>query len=395
MINIKLIKNEKDYKAALNRIEELFDIPEGDHREDELELLYVLVEKYEDEKYKIDLPDPIEAIKFRMEQSGMTRKDLAKYIGSLSKVSEVLNRKRPLSLTMIRALNEGMGIPADILLKDTNSKLSSKKYDLANFPFAEMFKRNYFKATYKNIHETKEYGEECLSELFSKFKSRNFEVCYRKSETSLGDKNALMAWQAKALNIVSSEEMPPFDLDAFKTSIGRIIKLSYFPSGIQLIKEALNKIGVHFVTLSHLPKTRLDGACFFSSKGNPVVAMTIRYDRLDNFWFTLLHELGHIIYGDLKGNKKCIMDDTESSQSSDRIEIRADKFARDSFIPQRTWNSRKDLLIKKADITDFAEELGISPAIVAGRIRKERKDYTKFSDLVGQGNVRELLKEFE
>jgi len=120
--------------------------------------------------------------------------------------------------------------------------------------------------------------------------------------------------------------------------------------------------------------------------------MTLRYDRLDNFWFTLLHELGHIYHGDLKGDIKCIMDDTETSQSKDRIEIRADKFARDSFIPQRTWNKRKEGLNKKADLIEFADELGISPAVVAGRIRKERKDYSKFSDLVGQGKVKELLK---
>ena len=391
-MKIKIIKTEKEYKAALDRIEELFDIPEGDPHEDELELLYMLVEKYENEKYKFELPDPIEAIKFRMEQSGMSRKDLAKYIGSMSKVSEVLNRKRPLSLSMIRALNEGLGIPADILLKDTTKKLSSKKFDPSKFPFAELFKRGYFKTEYKNIHEAKEYGEECLSELFSNLNGRNPEVCFRKSQTALGDENALMAWQAKALEIANKEKLPIFDFDAFKAGIGRIVRLSYFPSGISLVKEALNKIGVHFLILKHLPKTRLDGACFISTDGNPAVAMTLRYDRLDNFWFTLLHELGHIYHGDLNGDVKCIMDDTETSQSKDRIEIRADKFARDSFIPQRTWNKRKEGLNKKADLIEFADELGISPAVVAGRIRKERKDYSKFSDLVGQGKVKELLK---
>ena len=394
-MKIKIIKTEKEYKAALDRIDELFDIPEGDPNEDELELLYMLVEKYEDEKYKMELPDPIEAIKFRMEQSGMSRKDLAKYIGSMSKVSEVLNRKRPLSLSMIRALNEGLGIPAEILLKDTTKKLSSKKFDPSKFPFAEMFKRGYFKTAYKSIHEAKEYGEECLAELFSIFKDHRHEFCFRKSQAPLGDSNALMAWQAKALNITSSDELPDFDMDAFKAGIGRIVRLSYFPSGISLVKEALNKIGVHFVILKHLPKTKLDGACFFSTDGNPAVAMTLRYDRLDNFWFTLLHELGHIYHGDLKGDVKCIMDDTETGQSKDKTELRADKFARDSFIPQRTWNTRKDKFIKKAELIDFAEELEISPAVVAGRIRKERKDYSKFSELVGQGKVRELLKEIE
>ena len=116
-MNIKIIKTESDYDAALERIEALMDAVPGSSEEEELELLAMLVEKYEQEHYPIDLPDPVEAILFRMEQEGLTRKDMIMYLGSQSKVSEVLNYKRPLSLTMIRALAVGLDIPAEILIQ--------------------------------------------------------------------------------------------------------------------------------------------------------------------------------------------------------------------------------------------------------------------------------------
>src|SRR5271156_4882576 len=100
----KLIKTEAEYKATLARIEAIFDARPGTVKGDELELLLLLVETYEESAYPIDLPDPIEALRFRMEQAGLKPKDLIPYIGSKSKVSEVLSRQRPLSLTMIRKL---------------------------------------------------------------------------------------------------------------------------------------------------------------------------------------------------------------------------------------------------------------------------------------------------
>jgi HTH-type transcriptional regulator/antitoxin HigA len=117
-MDMKIIKNEAEYEAALTRIEGLMDADPDSPEKEELELLALLVEKYEGEHYPIDLPDPIEAIKFRMAQEGLKPKDMVAYLGSQSKVSEVLNYKRPLSLTMMRALNQGLGIPAEVLLQD-------------------------------------------------------------------------------------------------------------------------------------------------------------------------------------------------------------------------------------------------------------------------------------
>ncbi len=115
-MEIKPIKTEHDYNTSIKRIEKLWgakkDTPEGD----ELDLLCTLVESYEMKHYPITPPDPIDAIKFRMEQMGMTKKDMAKYLGSQSRVSEVLNRKRKLTLKMVKSLYRGLKIPAEILL---------------------------------------------------------------------------------------------------------------------------------------------------------------------------------------------------------------------------------------------------------------------------------------
>jgi HTH-type transcriptional regulator / antitoxin HigA len=116
-MEIKPVKNEADYHAALEEIERLFganpDSPEGDR----LEVLTTLVEAYEEKHYNIPLPDPIEAILYHMESRGLSRRDLEPYIGSRARVSEVLNRKRTLTMEMIRNLHRGLGIPAEVLIQ--------------------------------------------------------------------------------------------------------------------------------------------------------------------------------------------------------------------------------------------------------------------------------------
>lgn len=115
---MKVIKTEKEYQKALKRFEIIFDAKKGTKTGDELELLSLLIDNYEKEKHSIDLPDPIEAIKFRMEQLGYRQKDLADVMGLKSRVSELLNRKRKLTLEMVRSLHEALGIPTDVLVKE-------------------------------------------------------------------------------------------------------------------------------------------------------------------------------------------------------------------------------------------------------------------------------------
>ena len=117
-MNIKPIRNKEDYQNALQRLDEIFDAKRGTEEGDELEILVILVENYENEHFPIGMPDPIEAIKFRMEQMGMKQKDLAEVFGFKSRVSEILNRKRKLTLEMVRKLNTTLHIPTEVLIQD-------------------------------------------------------------------------------------------------------------------------------------------------------------------------------------------------------------------------------------------------------------------------------------
>jgi HTH-type transcriptional regulator/antitoxin HigA len=116
-MTIKPIKTKKDYQVAMNRLETIFDTKPGTPEGDELEVLGILIEKYEEEHYPIDYPDPIEAIKFRMEQMGYNQSDLAKVVGLKSRASEILNKKRKLTLDMVRQLHQALGIPTDVLIQ--------------------------------------------------------------------------------------------------------------------------------------------------------------------------------------------------------------------------------------------------------------------------------------
>ncbi len=116
-MNIKPIKTEADYEAALDEVEQLFDTTPNTPEGDRLEVLTTLIEAYEEKHYPIPSPDPIETILYYMESRGLSRSDLELYIGSRARVSEVLNRKRPLTIYMIRKLHAGLGIPAEILIR--------------------------------------------------------------------------------------------------------------------------------------------------------------------------------------------------------------------------------------------------------------------------------------
>lgn len=117
MKDLRPIRSERDYERALAEVEELWGAKAGTPKGDRLDILATLIEAYETEHYPMDPPDPIEAIKFRMEQQGLTRKDLEEILGTRTRVSEVLNRKRGLSINMIRALHDKLGISAEILIR--------------------------------------------------------------------------------------------------------------------------------------------------------------------------------------------------------------------------------------------------------------------------------------
>jgi len=170
-----------------------------------------------------------------------------------------------------------------------------------------------------------------------------------------------------------------------------LARLSYFDSGPLLAKEFLNKNGVHLICERHLPRTHLDGAAIKLQNGSPVVAITLRFDRLDNFWFTLFHEVAHVaLHMDKDGFDFFVDDLTEASK--DKCEQEADALASESLIPSKEWKSKRfQKNTSAAAILAFAEKLRISPSIPAGRIRYETRDYTIFQQLIGNNKVRGIF----
>jgi len=128
-MEIKPIRTEADYEAALMDVERLWGAAPGTLDGDRFEVLFTLVEAYEEKQYPILPPDPVEAIKYFMDSRGLDRRDLEQYIGPSGRVSEVLSRKRPLTLAMIRKLNAGLGIPAEILIRDFDTELKARLGD--------------------------------------------------------------------------------------------------------------------------------------------------------------------------------------------------------------------------------------------------------------------------
>ena len=402
MVN-RLIKNEKDHNEALERIEQLMDAEPGTAEMDELELLTVLVEMYEEEHFPINMPDPVDAIKFRMEQLGLSQKDMIPFMGNKSKVSEVLNRKRPLTLAMMRSLNKNLAVSADVLLKQPGADFPAQIQDMdwSKFPLIEMAKRNWI----PEVERIKERAEELLRDFIEDAGGLNtvHKACFRQGKRGRynpkTDMYALTAW---CIRVQSIARKNPLKTKYTKGSIKagfleEIARLSYFDDGPLLAKEYLEKQGIHLIVVPHLPKTYLDGAAILLPDGSPVIGLTLRHDRIDNFWFCLLHELAHVSKH-LSASDSIIIDDLdfrgEMFETEDIIEKEADKMARNGLIPKSVWD-KKPISDKasKEEIRLLAEKLKIHPAIIAGRIRFERNNYKLLSKYVGNQHVRKHFPE--
>jgi HTH-type transcriptional regulator/antitoxin HigA len=392
----KVIKTEKDYESALARINDLMDADPGTPEGDELELLVTLVELYEKAKHPIDLPDPVEAIKFRMEQLGLKQKDLIPLIGSRSKVSEVLSRQRSLSITMIRKLNAGLGIPPEILLQEPAAKLRHPQEGIAweRFPLAEMLKRKWLNFQ-GNLSEARKQAPNLIGSWAARLGGDALQPAFLRQHVRAGseaDSYALAAWRIRVSLLALGQNVPKYQTGTVTHDfVSDLVRLSYLDNGPLLAREYLHKSGIHFVMEVHLPHTHLDGAAIKLSDGSPLVAMTLRHDRLDNFWFTLCHELAHVALH-FKGEEPTAFFDDLDQAEIDKYEKDADSWATEGLIPRNLWRAAKiEGTPTTRKILAFAANLRINPAIPAGRIRKEKGDYKIFSGLIGNKKARKLF----
>jgi HTH-type transcriptional regulator/antitoxin HigA len=165
----KVIKTGAEHATATAELTRLMDLepPEGSADADRLELLAMLLESYEKERFPLSLPDPVDAIRFCMEQQNLGNRDLIPYLGSASRVSEVLARKRPINLAMARRLHEGLGIPAEVLLRGAGSTLPAP-VEVERFPFPEMYKRGWFTGFKGSLRDAKRQSEDLLQAFFGR-----------------------------------------------------------------------------------------------------------------------------------------------------------------------------------------------------------------------------------
>jgi HTH-type transcriptional regulator/antitoxin HigA len=398
-MDAKIIRTEEQYLSYLREVQELIarQPATGSTEGDRLELLSVLIEAYENSKFPVESPDPIDAILFRMQEKGLKQADLVPYFGTRSRVSEVLRRKRPLTVQMIRALSIGLGISAETLVglsaPDEQDAAIKADVDWSKFPFKEMARRGWllnFNTKVKSSVE--EIVRNFIEDAGLQFGAAAFRRSIGGEATSPTTKYALYAWLARVIQQAraTKSRLGPFEPARLSAGFLReLAQLSWSERGPLLAVEFLERHGIAVVIESHLKGTQLDGAALKDVDGTPIVGLTLRYDRLDNFWFTLIHEVVHVWKH--VGNDEAFLDDLDAS-SEDRREAEANRLAREAFIPRVIWRRSEAYLSPSRETIDkLARELRIHPAIIAGRLRKESINYTSFSNLVGQQQVRPLF----
>lgn len=394
-MNVKIIKSAKDYEANMVRLSVLMSLdPKPNSKEEnELELLALVIQDFERQTVPPVKADPIESILFRMDQMQLTRKELIPFIGSISKVSEVLSRKRPLSLPMIRRLNQGLGIPADILIEDveTDSSLVDQEpeMDFTRFPLKEMLERGCFGDFEGNVQRLKDYAEDLVRKFMQDLLPKRMEPAFLRAPLHQrgdrqADEMAILAWRMcvlrKAREVISTREYKQGTITP--EWLRELAKLSAFDEGPKLAKEHLARHGITLVIEKHFKRTFLDGAAMLDND-RPIVALTLRHDRVDNFWFALLHELAHVAKH-LKPETPVFIDDLDRTNLQ-TVEGEADAMAQEALIPNKSWSAAKvRQTLASEDVMAYADEIGVHPAIVAGRLRHEEKNFRLLSHLIGK-----------
>ena len=402
---IKPIRSDEDLDAALARIEEIFDAEPDSPEDDELSVLLDLVELYESKHHAIPHPDPISAIRFRMEQANLTPRDLAPFIGSRAKVSEVLSGKRAITMSMARALHQHLGIPADVLLQEPGSSLPDTVPGLEyeRFPLRAMVKAGWI----RQVPRLKDHAEELITGLMQRAGGAEFAAApmYRKNDSrrinAKTDDYALRAWCWQVLAQAGERGLPlEYQADVVTPQFLRqVAQMSLLEDGPLQARRFLARHSIGLEYVNHLPRTHLDGAALRLRDGQPVIGMTLRYDRIDNFWFTLLHELSHVAFHmGACSDETGFVDDHSlrglDSGGSDTTEQEADRLAQDALIPPEVWDD--GIILENPGpmaVLQMAWEAQVHPAIIAGRVRYETGNYRLLSQFVGTGEVRRQFME--
>ncbi len=373
---------KSEYGSLSEQLEEYDSLIEGNQTEFEAESLHEL---------------PLMLIKGRIARN-WTQKQLADAIGikeqQLQRYESDLYRSA--NLKTLSRVAEAIELHISESAVLFSSQESDSEDISAKFPLAEMYKRGWFDDFGGTLAQAKRNASQLIEQFFLSAKvSQDLMAMHRQMVRGDGIVNdrALTAWQIRAIQIANRQKLYQ-DYESHRLTqdwFNELAKLSRYDDGPLLARDWLLESGIHFIVEPHLPQTHLDGAALRHPSGAPVVALTLRHDRLDNFWFVLFHELAHIVL------HFPISDDTDFFDDSDvranGIEKEADIYALNALVPEESWeNCLSRFSVSTETVQEEAKQLRVHPSILAGRIRFEQQNYTVLNDAVGYGEVRRYFE---
>lgn len=342
---------------------------------------------------------PLILIKARI-ANGLTQLDLARQLDMKEQQiqkyeAELYNTASLKTLLRISELLK-IKINGDVQLREPLSSQIPEHLNFKNYPFKEMFKRKWFEGFNGTLNEAVQKADMLLFKLFdgAGISSNQLYSLNRKKVRTGSTLNslALDAWHAQVILKARKQPIKEFDSEIITESwLKDLASLSRKSDGPLKAAHYLMNSGIRFVIEPQIEGTFLDGAALLQEGKYPIIALTLRYDRLDNFWFVLFHEIAHIKLH-LDTNLEIIFDDLDSK--GDEVEGEADNFALNALIPNDVW---KKSLVRfsptKDAIINQAQKLNIHPSLIAGRIRGETGKYFQLNELVGNGEVRKHFLE--
>lgn len=383
-----IIKSDEQHEAYLERLDELWGAEEGSEASDELELLAHLIDKYERERYPLGPLVPHEMLAFIMEQRGLTARDMEAYLGSPAAVSEVLAGKRPLSKRMIQSLVHGLGVSANLLVEPPEPETVAEP-DWRRFKPTGLVQRGWVAGVASPLRQAREVVMDLCRQ--AGLDEPPLAACYRQGcrFSKEPDPYALSAWEMRVRALARRMDLAPYG-GLTREHMREAARLSPHEDGPVRAVERLQALGVRVVIVPHLDKTYLDGGVLQPEEGGPVIGLTLRHDRLDNFWFTLVHEMAHIVLGHV--SDRPIFDDL-SVRTTEGDELEADALAGDTLIPPDLWAPHASVRgWRRARAVELAMEAGVHPAVVVGRARWELDNYRILHELNPNGVVRPLFR---
>ncbi len=329
---------------------------------------------------------PGDLIKEELEERGWTQEDLAEILGrTTAGVNEIITGKRGITVDTAKGLGEALGTGAQfwlnmesayrLSLERTRPESVSRKaflYEIA--PIRAMTKRNWIESS-TNI----EVLEQRLRDFFGALDLHQIpQLSYRTRKSTDELTSAQRAWLFRAKNLAMAVHAEPYSKSRLNIALKRLKEMETNAEDVRLIPKILADAGVRLLIIEPLPQSKIDGVSFWLN-GSPVIVLSIRYDRIDSFWHTLMHEIGHVKNGDgLKDN--CIILDIDlfdDEQDDKPYERAADKFAVDFLVPQdelSNFIARTQPMYSKSKILKFANRINVHPGIIVGQLHHLGKE---------------------